>query len=215
MRHHLEFYYTNNGISEDLLELLDISESCLWLVDRSYTLLAFNKLYAMHMELYAQKTPFCGQYDIILSCFPSDFASNIKLMYDRAFNGEFVRESERGFNADGSPTEVQMLFKPNTDAAGNVVSVTCKRKDISEIVAIQHKLSGEINKMNAISWEQSHFVRGPLATAMGIAGLLREETETHDLTDAECRELVQHLAEKLQELDTNLQQTIRAINDHF
>lgn len=200
MRKHLEFYLDNASI-ENALELLEMSEACTWLIDRNYTLLAFNKIYAAHMYAYVSKHPVVGQKDLILDCFPQDFAHNINEYYAKAFAGEVVKAIEKGFKSDGSPADIIMIFKPVKDNDGEVIGVCCSRNDISEYVLLKEQLEEKSKTLDEISWQQSHMFRGPLSTAKGIVLLLQDIHSLNKANAPEYHELVLGLNSKLEELD--------------
>ena len=200
MRKHLEFYIDNASI-EDALELLDMSEACTWLIDHNYTLLAFNKIYAAHMYAYVNKYPTIGHKDIILDCFPKDFADSIHQYYEKAFAGEVVKAIEKGFKSDGSPADIIMIFKPVRCNEGTVMGVCCTRNDISEYVLLKEQLEEQSKTLDEISWQQSHMFRGPLSTAKGIVMLLKYIHSLNKANDPEYQELILGLNSKLEELD--------------
>ena len=200
MRNSIEFYL-HHGKIEDQLEMLEMSEACLWFIDKNFTLLAFNKVYVKHMQLFANVTPSVGDRDIVLACFPKDFANVILELYNKALSGEVVKTMDKGFKEDGTETDVMMTFKPVYDKEHAIIGVCCKRRDISEYLHTKKQLEEKENKIAEISWQQSHLYRGPLSTAMGIVNLLIEETANRHLSDEECNELMLAMKSKLSELD--------------
>lgn len=54
------------------------------------------------------------------------------------------------------------------------------------------------SKMEEIAWQQSHIVRAPLASLMGLVHLLKDEPATNN----ETQKLLQHILEKADEVDT-------------
>lgn len=194
-------FYMRQGRIENQLELLEMSEACLWFIDTKYTLLAFNKVYAKHMQLFANVVPNIGDYDVVLGCFPKDFSEGIIKKYERVLLGEVVKSIEKGFSEDGTETDVLMVFKPVFDESNSIRGISCMRKDISEYLQTKKQLEEKENRISEIMWQQSHLYRGPLATAMGIVNLLIEETSKRTLSDKECKELVLAMQGKLLELD--------------
>ncbi len=207
MRKRIEFYIEKGNI-EDHLELLEMSDACQWLIDTNFTLLSFNKVYVRHMQLFANKTPSIGEMDIVLACFPKDFADNVLGMYRKALAGEVVKTMEKGFKEDGTEADVMMIFHPVFGDDNSIIGVNCMRTDISEYLQAKIQLEEKENRIAQISWQQSHLFRGPLSTAMGIVNLLIEEISNRSLSDEECKELIFAMNVKLFELD----QVIRHIS---
>lgn len=207
---HINFY-KNQGSVDNCLELLEMSESCLWLINKDYKLLAFNKIYVSHMQHFVNVTPSVGDNDVVLACFPKDFADNILDMYNKALAGEVVKSIDKGFNTDGSTADVVMIFKPVKDDAGSIIGVCCMRKDITEYVKIKEELEKDKNKLSEISWQQSHLYRGPLSTALGIVNLLLDESNVRELTDVQCKELLQGMKDRLLELDHQIHNVVHIL----
>jgi len=200
MNRSVEFYLKRGSI-ENQLALLEMSDACLWFIDTNFTLLAFNKIYVKHMQLFVNVVPKIGDVDIVLACFPEDFASGILKLYRKALAGEVVKTIDKGFKEDGTETDIMMIFKPVFDNNNSVTGVSCMRTDISEYLQIKNQLEEKEKRMSEIVWQQSHLYRGPLSTAMGIVNLLIEETSNRTLSDHECSELILAMKSKLLDLD--------------
>ena len=208
MRKQLDFYLNNASI-ENYLELLEMAESCLWYIDCEYRLMSFNKIYLAHMVEFASVIPKVGDKDIVLSCFPKDFADNIFAMYQRAMSGEIVKSIEKGYHADGSRADIIMVFKPVKNDDGEIIGISCLRRDISEYVLIKDQLEVNNRKLTDITWQQSHLFRGPLSTAIGIANLLKEKSLHNVITENECRELLSGLSQRLNDLDNVIREIVK------
>ena len=153
------------------------------------------------MQIFANVVPNIGDKDVVLACFPKAFADSILTMYQQALSGEVVKAMDKGFNEDGTETDVMMIFKPVYDDDSSLVGVSCMRRDVSDYLTTKKNLEEKENRIAEMLWQQSHLYRGPLATAMGIVNLLIEETSNRTLSDTECRELVIAMKGKLFELD--------------
>lgn len=209
MRTHLEFY-TNNASTEDNLELLDMSDACLWMLDDQLKLLSFNKVYQDHMISFTGITPKTGENDVVVNYFPPDFAQNIKAMYDKAMTGETVRSFERGFQPDGTRADTVMIFKPAYDNKGTIKGVCCLRRDVSDLFALKKELDHKDEKLSELIWQQSHLFRGPLSTAIGIADILDEVLTGRQISADECKEMLSGLRLKLKELDDLIRSIVKS-----
>lgn len=153
------------------------------------------------MQIFANVVPNIGDKDIVLACFPKAFADGILEMYQQALSGEVVKAMDKGFNEDGTETDVMMIFKPVYDDDSSLLGVSCMRRDISDYLKTKKNLEEKENRIAEMLWQQSHLYRGPLATAMGIVNLLIEETSDRTLSDKECKDLIIAIRDKLLELD--------------
>lgn len=209
MRRELEFY-TKNASTEDNLELLDMSDACLWMLDDQLKLLSFNKVYMDHMISFTGIAPKKGDDDLVVNHFPPDFARNIRTMYEQAMRGETVKSFEKGFQPDGSNADTIMIFKPVYDSMGNIKGVCCLRRDVSDLFALKKELDHKDEKLSELIWQQSHLFRGPLSTAIGIADILDEVVKGREVTSEECNALLIGLREKLRELDDLIRSIVKS-----
>jgi len=204
---HLDFY-KNNASLDDNLEMLEMSDSCMWILDDCLRLKSFNKVYRDHMIAFTGLMPQTGENDIVISHFPPDFADNIRGMYERALKGEVVKSFERGFQPDGTRADTIMIFRPVLDDFGAVKGVSCLRRDVSDVMALKRELDSKDQKLSEIVWQQSHLFRGPLSTAIGIANLIENSQNGSKLTPEDCKQLLDGLKTKLQELDNLIRKIV-------
>jgi hypothetical protein len=200
-RKYLDFYFSEANI-KNTLELLEMSDACLWLLDLDYKLLAFNKIYVEHMVAYTNVKPVIGNNDFIIKYFPDGFSDKVKEMYSSALSGNIVKSIEKGYNTDGSPADIVMIFKPVKNDSDVVTGIACARRDISEYVSLKEKLGDRDATINRMNWQQSHLMRGPLSTAMGIVNALKGMCDSDLIDKNEGRFLIEGLNDKLKELDT-------------
>ena len=90
--------------------------------------------------------------------------------YQRALAGEsFITVIEENFNGD-------ILYKefsnnPIIDHKGQIIGVNCIARDISEQRRQFMKIREQNEKLIEIAWIQSHKVRSPVASILGLAEL--------------------------------------------
>ena len=107
-------------------------------------------------------------------------------------NGVYKDVLDRGF----------LIFDSET---GKVVKMIGAIQDISERVAYTKAVEENNNKLKDIAWTQSHLVRGPLTSILGLMALLKDPS-----TDESTRTSV---LEYLEQSATRLDQTIMEIID--
>jgi PAS domain S-box-containing protein len=78
--------------------------------------------------------------------------------------------------------------------------------DISEIIELRERLQTELKKMEIISYKNSHELRGPVATILGLIQLI----DYHGLGESVSIEIINALKETVQKLD----RVIYEINEH-
>lgn len=78
--------------------------------------------------------------------------------------------------------------------------------DITEILELRERLNAELKKMDIISYKNSHELRGPVATILGLIQLI----DYPGLGESISVEIINALRETVQKLDS----VIREINEH-
>jgi PAS domain S-box-containing protein len=78
--------------------------------------------------------------------------------------------------------------------------------DISEVLELRERLKVELEKMDVISYKNSHELRGPVATILGLIQLI----DYQGWGDTISMEIINALKETVQKLD----QVIQEINEH-
>ncbi len=193
--------------SEILLSSID---SCLWAVDTELKLVAFNGHYQNHLTNLVKKAPEIGKLDLVLGL-PPEFSKKILDGYQRAFEGEAVKILDRGFNEDGSPAQIAMIFTPIRNEEGKIKTISCCRKDLTEFISLKDKLVENKTKFANLAWQQSHLVRGPLCSAMGLINLAMEDRE-FELSE----DVVSVIHAKLLETDKVIHAIIKSCNsEHY
>ena len=78
--------------------------------------------------------------------------------------------------------------------------------DITEILELRSRLHAELRKMDIISFKNSHELRGPVATILGLIQLI----DYHGLGETVSIEIIDALRQTVRKLDD----VIREINEH-
>lgn len=78
--------------------------------------------------------------------------------------------------------------------------------DITEVLALRERLKAELKKMDVISYKNSHELRGPVATILGLIQLIDYQGWGETIS----AEIINALKETVQKLD----QVIQEINEH-
>ena len=83
------------------------------------------------------------------------------------------------------------------DEHGQPLKITTVAQDITELVAIQDELTRRVKELEDISYRNSHDLRGPVASIIGLTNLLRDKR----LIDQHFVEILDHLGTTVQKLD--------------
>lgn len=189
------------------LALLENTEDCLWSMDKDLNLLAFNKVYVDFIKVVTGKQPKIGSHDELANTEPA-FYRQIFAGYQEALKGKIYNSMDDGIKTDGAHHDFAMRFTPVRDAQGKVIGISCSRKDITEYFKLTASLKKNTEQFKNIAWLQSHALRGPLATVMGIAELLSDEDD-QEMDPELTRELLKGMKEKLAELDKLVNEIVK------
>lgn len=188
------------------LALLENTDDCLWSMDTDLNILAFNKVYRDFVEVITGKIPRVGQSDPLKEV-NADFYENIMDGYKAALAGETYNSIDKGIYTGGLNYDFAMRFNPIRDKNGEITGIACTRKDITEYFDLTDSLKKNTEQFKNIAWLQSHALRGPLTTIMGIADLLSDQE--HKLDQATTLELINGMNEKLEELDRLVNEIVK------
>ena len=154
---------------QNLLATINNTKDLIWSVNTNLEIIFCNKPYQEFVMRIWGKLPKPGDY--VLSDGSSEsFASSRLSDYKRALAGEsFITIIEENYNGDILYQEFSN--NPIIDHKGKIVGVNCIARDISEQRKQYLKIREQNEKLIEIAWIQSHKVRSPVASILGLAEL--------------------------------------------
>ncbi len=126
-----------------------------------------------------------------------------KVLADK--NAEHFATSYRFLKADGSVAWVQHQGVCQRDGNGSPLRVVSAMIDTTASKEYMRKIELQNAALRDITFIQSHVVRAPLATLMGLVSLLKEEAGI----SAECKDLIAGIGETAQKLDDVIHTIVR------
>ena len=127
-----------------------------------------------------------------------------KLMQSK--NGEVVEMTVRLRKSDGVYMWVysrQMIYEKNPN---NHICTTIREvEDVTKLVEIQYELQEKVEQLKVISYNNSHLLRSPVASIIGLINLIEE----HEITSDHNKQVLHFLKESIIKLDS----VIYEIND--
>lgn len=156
-----------------LRAVLDSSESYQILVGKQMEILAFNKAADEFIKFALGRGYELG--DSILHYTTPASISNVISSFNRAMSGERVY-GERNLNYyPGIDTWWDVSYSPARDTNGEIMGVSFYATDITNRKRNEQKLLVQNDKLREISQIQSHQIRGPLTSILGILNLIKED----------------------------------------
>jgi PAS domain S-box-containing protein len=124
----------------------------------------------------------------------------------KAEGGDVIEMAARVRKSDGNYIWVysrQMIYEKKHRS--NVCTMIREVEDITQLVELQDALKEKVEQLNIISFKNSHLLRSPVASIIGLVDLIEE----HSMTGDHNRQILQFLRDAIVKLD----RVIHEIND--
>jgi PAS domain S-box-containing protein len=89
----------------------------------------------------------------------------------------------------------------------NIITVA---EDITSFISLQQELKEKVDQLEAISWKNSHLIKGPIASIIGLVNLIEEE----EITSQHNREVFEYVKQVLQRLNIVIGEIITEADKH-
>ncbi|CAN5430829.1 hypothetical protein BH09BAC6_BH09BAC6_12920 [soil metagenome] len=153
--------------------VFDSSNSYYVILDKQMNILDYNRAsYRLIKKLFDKKM-FIGES--ILEFLHPASAKMITESCDKAFGGEKLTVEKKIGYRDNIVTWWCFEFSPAIDLRGNITGVVFNANDITKRKAYEEKVISQHKKLMEISTMQSHEIRGPVSTIMGLMSLIKED----------------------------------------
>ena len=139
---------------------------------------------------------------------PDDFQKVQQAMDNvrQSKKGEVVELTVRLRKCDGNYMWVysrQMIYEKNP--ANQICTIIREVEDITRLIELEDELKEKVEQLKVISYKNSHLLRSPVASVIGLVDLVEE----HGITSEHNRQILHYLKEAIVKLDT----IIHEIND--
>lgn len=179
----------NDG--QNLRAIINNTRDLIWSVDRQSNIITGNQAFWDRVKQLTGK----DEYVVTNADFVQERMKVFFESYERAFRGEafsIVRQRESG----GRLVYEELSFNPIRDLHNEVIGVNCFLRDITESQQHLHKIEDQNKRLREIAWIQSHRVRAPLASILGLVQLFEPE----DFPNAEFIPMLKRAAEDLDQV---------------
>jgi len=154
--------------------LLDNMESQVWYLSKPGRYGRINLAHAQFLGL--PKTKIEGQ--LLGSFLPESVAENCLISNRQAFASKVTVYSEEwAVNADGKKRLLSITRTPKQGADGEVESVICVARDITDEWLLKQRLTDELKEKELLLQEVNHRVKNNLNVMMSLLNLQLEEVE--------------------------------------
>ena len=161
----------------------------MWSIDKEYKIISANDAFWEYIYLMTNKRP----DEVHKEDFEKELLDTWINYFKRAFNDEVFKIIWKDTN-NGRDTYREVSFNPIYNKRKIIIGASCFSRDITEQIIYLKMIETQNDKLSKIAWVQSHEVRGPLATILGLTELLKPE-------DSYNAEILTHLKVAANNLD--------------
>jgi len=154
----------NDG--QNLRAIINNTRDLIWSVDRQSNIITGNQAFWDRVQQLTGK----GEDEVTNADFVEERMNVFFESYGRAFKGEafsIVRQRD----IDSRKVYEELSFNPIRDLDNGVIGVNCFLRDITQSHQHLQKIEEQNKRLREIAWIQSHLVRAPVASILGLAQL--------------------------------------------
>jgi PAS domain S-box-containing protein len=177
----------NDG--QNLRAIINNTRDLIWSVDIRSKIITGNQAFWDRVKDLTGK----DEHEVTNADFVQERLKVFFESYERAFKGEafsLVRQRE----IDGKKIYEELSFNPICDLHNEVIGVNCFLRDITESQEYLLRIEDQNKRLREIAWIQSHRVRAPLASILGLVQLC-------SLDDPPNAEIIPMLKKAAEDLD--------------
>jgi len=191
-----------NKNAQNIYALINNTQDFIWSVDHDLKVIYINDscMNATKQEFNITFSP--GSY-ILPAELGEAFITARKAYYSRALKGEAFTVTDDQVLKDGVLYR-ETSFNPIKDSTGTIIGVSCFSRNVTDQRKHLLEIEKQNERMKEIAWIQSHKIRGPLATIMGLADLL----DAQGITGIDNKIIIKGMAEKAKELDNMVKEIV-------
>lgn len=193
----------NDG--QNLRAIINNTRDLIWSVDRQSRIITGNQAFWDRVKELTGK----NEAEVSNADFEQERVKLFFDSYERGFRGEaFSVVRQRG--SGGRLYYEELSFNPIYDLKENVIGVNCFLRDITERQEHLQKIENQNKRLREIAWIQSHLVRAPVASILGLAQLCSLD----DSANAEIIPMLKQAAEELDKVIMNITALTDDLMDH-
>lgn len=188
--------YELQNAQRKLKAIFDSTKHVHFLIDRDYKVLFFNEAAVKNRQEYHRKL--LKEGDNLLDYIGGNEQSQIKLkeQVKRAFLGEIFEVEEEVIYSPTLSIWFKTEFHP-VNEQGNIIGVALNITNIDTLKKSEQRIKAQNDQLMEIAFIQSHKVRRPVATILGLVALFNRT----DSADEFNRVVLDKLALATEELD--------------
>jgi PAS domain S-box-containing protein len=187
--------------------LINNTDDAIWLVNSDYIVVECNHTFKKWISHFLGKELDKGDC-VLHEGLDKAYVDKFEMCYRLAFGGKAFKSVE-DINVDGKTRYTTVSFTPVFDDDGKVMAVSCFARDITEQRKHLLKIEEQNTALREIAFIESHKVRGPVATILGLGQFFN----TENLSDPLNKEIISGILSVANELDTIIRQVVKKSNE--
>ena len=191
---------------KNLRLLIDHTNNPMWYIDTGYKIVACNPAFRQWVFNFIDEELDKGD-DILFDGKNKTYQEKFEMCYRLALSGnEFQSVEDIHINNEIRYTTIS--FNPVFDENKDIIGVSCFARDITEQRKHLLKIEAQNIVLTEIAAIESHKIRGPVATILGLGQLFNYD----DLADPVNKLLMENIILVSEELDVIVKEVVRKSN---
>ena len=187
--------------------LINNIDDPIWLVDTNYAIVDCNTAFKRWVKAYIGLELHKGDH-VLFDFRDKLYADKFDTCYQLALSGHSFSSVE-DFVINGEVRYSAITFNPVFNKAHEVTAISCFARDITDRRRHLIRVEQQNETLREIAAIESHKVRGPVATILGLSQLFNHD----DPTDPVNREIVDGICAMSRQLDDVIRDVVRRSNE--
>lgn len=194
---------------QNLNALINNTEDLIWSVDTDHKILSVNRACQEYVFTITGKWPEPGQPTAV-NDMPDAMRDHWLTNYKRALAGESFKITNEVDMPGNKVQHWETSFYQIRDGKGNITGISCFCTNITDIRNHMMQIEMQNERLKEIAHVQSHQVRGPVATIMGLQQLINTENPADPL-NTQILSGIQNACDALDTMIRNIDKKTRAV----
>ncbi|MEI8278226.1 MAG: PAS domain-containing protein [Bacteroidota bacterium] len=190
---------------QNLRAIINNTRDIIWSIDREYNIISANQ--AFYKRMTNSRAENFYYIRLATQDFDNEAFGKWIIYYNRAFSGETFKVVEKTV-LDYNVIYEDISFNPIYDNEDNIIGVSCFSRDITERRSHVLRIESQNEKLKEIAWIQSHKVRGPVASILGLVELFSHNIPAEDNN----KEMLEGLKTVTKDLDDTIKSIVEKAN---
>ena len=200
---------TDKIITEEeyLRLLINNTDDPIWLVDTQCNILECNRSFKNWVFCFIRQELHKGD-NVLFNGKDRAYSEKFEMCYQLALKGSAFRSVE-DMVVNNETRYTTVSFNPVFNGEHEIIGVSCFARDITEQRKHLYKIEQQNTALREIAFIESHRVRGPVATVMGLEQLFNYE----DPADPINKEIMEGISKTIKQLDLIVREVVKKSNE--